>query len=64
MKAEDLPVREDRPLIPNNHYVASKAAGESLSCAYAAEGLHVVHVHIRLTAPGPARPPISLCVIM
>lgn len=38
----DLPVREDHSLTPNNHYAASKAAGESLACAYAAEGLHIV----------------------
>jgi len=42
VKAEDLPVKEDRPLCPNNHYAASKAAAEDLACACAAEGLRVV----------------------
>ncbi|MQL51384.1 NAD-dependent epimerase/dehydratase family protein [Desulfofundulus thermobenzoicus] len=39
---DELPVKESRPLCPNNHYAASKAAAEALACAYAAEGLHVI----------------------
>lgn len=53
VKAEDLPVKEDRPLCPNNHYAASKAAAENLACAYAAEGLRVVRARpFNHTGPG------------
>lgn len=39
---DELPVKESRPLCPNNHYAASKSAAEALAFAYAAERLHVV----------------------
>lgn len=38
----DLPIREEQPLRPFNHYTASKAAAESAAYAYASEGLYVI----------------------
>lgn len=53
IRKEEIPVKESHPLFPNNHYAASKAAMESLACAYAAEGLHIVRARpFNHTGPG------------
>lgn len=51
--AGDLPIKENHPLIPANHYAASKAAADMSACAFAANGLHVVRVRpFNHTGPG------------
>jgi len=53
VKKEEIPILESHPLFPNNHYAASKAAAESLACAYFAEGLQVVRARpFNHTGPG------------
>lgn len=47
------PITENQPLVPVNHYGASKAAGEMISYAYAASGLHIVTARsFNHTGPG------------
>ncbi|SMB98235.1 GDPmannose 4,6-dehydratase [Thermanaeromonas toyohensis ToBE] len=50
---EKQPIREEMPLMPINHYAASKAAAEMAACAYAAQGLHIVRARpFNHTGPG------------
>jgi len=50
---EKQPITEEQPLVPLNHYAASKAAADAAACAYAADGLQIIRARpFNHTGPG------------